>query len=58
VTNPEQAKVVQLAPPEVIKERDFVEAAWAEVERGYRAAKARIAKGGDPDKAPDLDSSQ
>jgi hypothetical protein len=34
------------ADPEVIKERDFVKAAWAEIERGFGAAKSRISKRG------------
>lgn len=41
------------APPEIIKERDFVHTALAEVERGFRAAKDRIVKRGGLDKLPD-----
>jgi hypothetical protein len=43
----------QHAPPEVIKERDFVQKALAEVERGWRAARARIAKRGDLEEGQD-----
>jgi hypothetical protein len=39
-------KLEQQAPVEIIKERDFVQTALAEIERGWRAAKARIAKRG------------
>ena len=36
----------QHAPPEIIKERDFVQKALAEVERRWRGARARLAKRG------------
>ena len=41
------------APPEIIQERDFVHKALDEIERGWRAARARIAKRGGLEKAPD-----
>jgi hypothetical protein len=46
------------APPEVIKERDFVHSALAEIKRGFRAARARIAKRGGLEKAPDANWGQ
>jgi hypothetical protein len=42
----------QHAPLEIIKERDFVHKALAEIDRGFRAARARIAKRGGLEKAP------
>lgn len=44
------------APPEIIKERDFVHSALAEIERGCRAARARIAKRGGLEKSPNSPS--
>jgi hypothetical protein len=41
-----QKNLEQHASPEIIAERDFVQKALAEVERGWRAARARIAKQG------------
>jgi hypothetical protein len=41
------------APPEVLAERDFVRGALGVIERGYRAAKSRVAQRGDLVKAPD-----
>jgi hypothetical protein len=41
-----QKNLEQHAPPEVIKERDFVQKALAELELGWRAAQSRIAKRG------------
>jgi len=46
-------KLEQHARPEIVDERDFVHKALTEVERGFRAARARIAKRGGLEKAPD-----
>jgi len=39
-----RSNLEKAAPPEVIEERDFVVKALAEIERGWRAARARIAQ--------------
>jgi len=46
-------KLERHAPAEITKERDFVNSALAEIHRGFRAAKARIAKRGDLDESSD-----
>jgi hypothetical protein len=36
----------KLAPPQVIEQRDWVKSRWAEIERGFKAARHRLRQRG------------